>query len=213
MGVTLYKPHSVDVDNPENNGGAISDEVIESGVLEALLPNLRFYDVDTGVDRYVKFFIKSDVDIRNVLIYLTPSNFYSYERYFIAKGGASEFESELDKSGFKESAFKVVSVDTQNNSVTFDKNINGSMQVGDIVYFYGGVDDIFCEVAYVDRREVGFTAIAGDITGAYALTPLFFKENKAGESVSVWVRDVVDAGKLPQESPITSQCFVMYETN
>lgn len=201
--MTLYRSR-YDLYNPQNNGGAITDTVIESGVAHSFVPPVSAMMAERGGERWLKFFLKTEESVRNVGVCIARPGASATEEVCLAVGGETEVESDLDKQNVRlYGGFVVDSFDAAQKRVTADRDVSGFVLPGDPVTFYK--EDLTrmttLEVQSVDGPSVTFADFI-DLTGAKtAASTIVLDAIAAGAAQGFWLRQIVGAHTEPMESP------------
>jgi hypothetical protein len=206
--LTLYKSN-IDEFNPEANGGEITDEVIESGVIENVIPNVRPFTAESGGERWFKFFIKAEVDLITIGIDIARVTDSESEEVFLALGGESDVESELDKENIRVyGGFVVESVDLDNIKVIADRDVSEFVKVDDLVTFYDSDINriVALKVKEVNENEITFESF-GDKeikAGFSGSSTLFIDKLNAGEAKGIWIKNIIAPFTKAMEEPPNS---------
>ncbi len=201
--LTLYRSH-IDEFDPTKNGGGITDEQIESGVLGSLMPNLRPRIAEIGGERWVKFFIKANIDIVDLGIDIAKPTTCPTEEVYLALGTDSDTQSDLDPNVRLYGCFEIVSIDADTKKVVADQDVSAFVKAGDTLSLYfddptriGGAI-----VKSVNANEVTLKSFEGSFASAkYAASSLFIERLDAGDAQGVWIKEVVEPLTKPMEIP------------
>lgn len=201
--ITFFKA-VYDPSDPTKNGGSITNEQIESGVLESLVPNITPFLAERGGERWLKFFIKTDSLIKNVGICLIKPTDCPTEEVYLTLGTKNDYESDLDKSGARIfGSFVISAIDQPNKSVTADRDVSSFVQRGDLITFYGEYQDRLTtlEVDNVSQNEISFvdfTDISAAKTGG---STIFIPTLQADDYVGVWIHQTIQPHTKSMETP------------
>ena len=203
MAITLLRSN-YDEFNPSNNGGGDAG-IIESGVIESFIKNVRPFLAEQGGKRYFKFFIKSSVDIIDVGICVTPSLSEKEEVYLFLSD--AEFESDIDKDNIRlYGGFIVESVDGANNKITADRDVGEFVKAGDLVSFFDSEMNrkTALKVSGVDGGVIEFETM-GDVginAGYFGSSSIYFETINANELKAVWIKEVIEPFCEVMEDPL-----------
>ena len=205
--LTLYKSH-IDEFNPEANGGEITDEIIESGVLNNLLPRVRPYTAEFGGERWFKFFIKAGVDLITIGVDIAKVTDSKSEEVFLALGTDSDVESDIDKDNIRlYGGFIVENVDNENFKITADRDVSEFVKADDLVTFYDNENRVIAvKVKEVNEKTITFNSF-GDKeikAGFNGSSTLFIDELNAGEAKGIWIKNIIAPYTEAMEEPPNS---------
>ena len=128
---------------------------------------------------------------------------------FLALGGESEVESELDKENIRiYGGFVVESVDLDNIKVIADRNVSEFVKADDIVMFYDSDINriVALKVKEVNENELTFESF-GDKeikAGFSGSSTLFIDELDTGEAQGVWIKNIIAPYTEAMEDPPNS---------
>jgi hypothetical protein len=192
----FYKSN-VDEWDADNNGGDIDDkEMIESGVANALMLDVRPATAEDGGVRYFKFFVKATVD--TITLGFDISRFTDSEKeevYLFRAGSHEEVESDLNKDNLRlYGGFLVTNYDADNKTVTADRDVSEFVKADDKVTFYleKGGRIVSWVVDSVDGADVVFKDTSDDdISGAYASSSITLDALDTDDYVGFWIKEVI----------------------
>jgi len=198
--------------NQDLNGGDITDNQIESGVANSIIPAVRPRTAEVGGERWFKFFIKTDIDI--ITIGLDVAKYTSSpteEVYFSleTKSDHSDTESDLDKDSMRiYGGFNVESVDKDNKQITSDRDVSSFIKADDWVTFYDSdfnrITGMFVDSVSDDGLTITFKLWSDkDITeGMTASSSLYLQKLNADNYVGVWIKEVISPYTEAMEDPL-----------
>ena len=201
--ITFFKS-VYDPNDPTKNGGSITDKQIESGVLEAFVPNVSPFLAERGGERWLKFFIKTDSLIKNVGICLVKPTDSPTEEVYLTLGTKIDHESDLDKSGARFfGSFVISTIDRDNKSVTADRDVSSFVQKGDLITFYGQYQERLTtlEVNMVSQNDISFIDFDDISAAKTGGSTIFLPTLQADDYIGVWVRQVIQPHTKPMENP------------
>jgi len=216
MGITLYQPANIDMTNPSTNGGAISNAVIEDGVLNNLFPDILAIALEFGDERWVKFFLKTTTDLSVLGICLGLSSFDNGDLVYLASGGATETEADLDKANMRfYGAFNVSNYDAANKKVTADRDVSEFVKIDDLVTFYDSDSNrvIAYEVQNINSNEIIFKNVNSevDISNCSGHSTIFYEALTANTELGFWIKEVIEPYILPNDISVFFNCLIWYE--
>ena len=212
--LTLYKSN-IDEFNPEANGGNITDDVIESGVIENIIPNVRPFTAEMGGERWFKFFIKAKADLVTIGVDIARVTTSESEEVFLALGTDSDVESDIDKDNIRlYGGFVVESVDLDNIKVTADRDVSEFVKVDDLVTFYDSDINriVALKVKEVNENEITFESL-GDKeikAGFSGSSTLFIDGLNANEAQGIWIKNIIAPYTEAMEDPPNSFILNMW---
>jgi hypothetical protein len=196
--------------DPDNNGGDITDEEIESAVAHSFIPRVRPRMAELGGDRYFKFYIKTDIDI--VTIGLDVAKFTDSETeeiYLTLANSNDEVESDLDKDNLRlYGGFKVTDIDEDNLQITADRDVSDFVKADDNVTFYDSTSKrkTAMIVDSVDTNKITFKEWS-DVSvniGDYGSSTAYINSLDKDEYIGIWIKQVVPAYTKAMEDPLDS---------
>ena len=204
--------------DPDNNGGDITDEEIESGVAHSFIPQVRPRMAELGGERYFKFYIKTDIDIITIGIDIAKfTDSPKEEVYFAFAGSNEEVESDLDKDNIRlYGGFKVTDVDEDNLQITVNKDVSEFVKADDNVTFYNSESGrkTAMIVDTVDTDKITFKKWS-DVSvsvGDYGSSSLYTDSLDKDEYIGIWIKQTVEEYTEVMEDPLDSfTCNVWYD--
>jgi len=207
--INFYRS-SYDEFNSDNNGGDITDIVIESGVLHSFIPRVRPRMAENGGERWFKFFIKTDIDIIDIGIDVAKYTSSEDEEIYIAlEANHDEVESDIDKDNIRLfGGFRVVDIDIDNLQITADRDVSNFVKAGDWVTFYdNNISRVTAmEVDNVDEDNITFKNWSDKIIEIdyTASSSLLISELEANGYIGVWIKQVINKYAKAMENPADS---------
>ena len=205
--ITFYRSN-YDEFEPDNNGGDITDIVIESGVAHSFIPRVRPSTAELGGERYFKFYIKTDIDIVSIGIDVAKyTDSETEEIYLTLANSNDEVESDLDKDNLRlYGGFRVISVDEDNLQITADRDVSEFVKADDNVTFYDSEykRKTAMIVKSVDTDKITFKKWS-DITintGDFASSTLLIDSLDKDEYIGIWIKQVIPAYTKAMEDPL-----------
>ena len=205
--ITLYKSH-IDEFDSQVNGGEITDEVIESGVIENVIPNVRPFTAENGGERWFKFFIKAKVDLVTIGVDIAKVTDSESEEVFLALGSDSDVEDDIDKENIRlYGGFIVENVDNENFKITADRDVSEFVKADDLVTFYDNENRVIAVKAKeVNEKTITFNSF-GDKeikAGFNGSSTLFIDELNANEAQGIWIKNIIAPYTEAMEEPPNS---------
>ena len=205
--ITLYKSH-IDEFDSQVNGGEITDEVIESGVIENVIPNVRPFTAENGGERWFKFFIKAKVDLVTIGVDIAKVTTSESEEVFLALGSDSDVEDDIDKDNIRlYGGFIVTSVDNENFKITADRDVSEFVKADDLVTFYKEESRLIAlKVKEVNNNEITFNNFGDKVIeiGDNGSSTLFIDELNANEAQGIWIKNIIAPYTEAMEEPPNS---------
>ena len=194
MSIKLYRS-TYDEFDPTNNGGDITDNLIESGVLHSFMPRVRPRMAEIGGERWFKFFVKADVDIVSIGIDIAKYTKSEDEEIYIAlENNHNEVESDIDKDNIRLfGGFRVVDIDKDNKQITADRDVSDFVKAGDYVTFYNKSNNriISLKVDSVDEDKITFKILKDIEIGYLASSSLFVENINKDEYIGIWLKQTI----------------------
>jgi len=209
-----FHKSTVDEWDADNNGGDITDALIESGVANALMLDVRPATAENGGTRYFKYFVKATVDTITLGFDIGRFTDSVAEEVYLFKAGSNdEVESDLDKDNLRlYGGFLVTNYDADNKKVTADRDVSDFVKADDKVTFY---DDnktkiTSWEVDSVDGADITFKDTNDDdVSDCLASSSITIDELDTDDYTGFWIKEVIppfSTGKDGDE-------FNSFETN
>jgi len=195
--------------DPLKNGGEITTDFIESGVLNNLLLDVRPQTAESGGKRWFKFYARASVDILSVGIDISKvTDSQSEEVYLAVAGSNEELESDLDKANMRVyGGFIVASYDADTKTATADRELTEFVKVDDKVTFYDGsfLKVVTFEVESIDGFSVVFKNVNNtDITDLKASSTIILDSINSQGYIGLWIKQVIPPFTTPMENPLNS---------
>ena len=215
MALDYYKS-TIDMSNPSNNGGDITSEVIQDGVLHSFLPAISADDAELGGERYAKFFVKTTASITDLQVCLSSvSKSQSEEVYLFRAGSNTEKESDLDKANLRlYGAFVINSYDSGTKTIIADRDVSLFIAAGDKLFFFddgGGAaptKTAWDTVSSVDGNNIVLDNGNIGTDSYYGANVIQVGDLSGGDYTGFWIKDVWQAhahcDNPPNEFYITS---------
>ena len=194
--ITFYKSTINEFDTTLNGGD--KTEIIESGVLNNLLPDVRAYTAEFGGERWFKFFIQAGADLINIGVDIAIPTISSSEEVLLALASSvEEVESDLNKENIRlYGSFKVNSYDAAAKKVTDDRDVSEFVKAGDVVTFYDGNEIkkiVSWIVGEVNKDEITFSSSnITNVSSLYASSTIMLDKLNSGEYRGFWLKQIIE---------------------
>jgi len=184
--------------DPSSNGGDITIELIESGVLHSLLLAVRPATAENGGERWFKYFVKATVDAMSLGFDIAKvSSSLTEDVYISLAGSDEEVESDLDKSNIRVyGGFVVSAFDSATKTVTTDRDTTEFIKSDDKVTFYDAdsVKVVSWFVKSVTETEIVFKDISSDnVSGLSASSTLQLDSLLVDTYQGFWIKQIIPA--------------------
>ena len=204
--ITFYKSVYNGAD-PSLNGGGITEEIAESGVVNSLVPQARAIDCELGRTRWIKFFAKTDIDIVNVGFCIAKPSQSQNEEVYLAFGTKTDYESDIDKVNIRiYGAFAINAIDSSQKLVVADRDVSNFVKANDLVTFFDSFLNriIALRVAEVDAENIYLQNFTDISNAAYGASVVFLESLAAADYIGLWLKQEIYPHIVSLDSQLNS---------
>ena len=189
------------------NGGAMTDELIESEVAHSFMLPVRPMTAEAGGERWFKFYIKATVDTITLGVNIAKTSSSPTEEVYICLAtDDDEVEDDVDKENIRLfGGFIAESYDKDDKKVIANIDVSTFVKADDKVTFFDSENLKVTSwiVDSVDAKEIIFKDVNDDdVTGLYASSTIEIDELSTDEHIGFWIKQEIASLTEPMEDPL-----------